>query len=194
MSTKIRPDQALRADARRNRQRVLEAAEAVLAERGLQAGIEEVARRAGVGVGTVCRNFATKDDLVAEVLARRCEELLGQVREAASAADPGAAFERVVVTLAEFSARYKALAEEIAARVGEIPVRPELKADLHAAFDQLVRRAQSAGALRKDVTEADIMLVLSGIAHAAVAARVDPAAQRRFVRIVLDGLRPDRVD
>ena len=68
LSTEIPAERQLRADARRNRARVLAAAEAVFAEVGVHAGIELIAHRAGVGVGTVCRNFATKEDLIAEVL------------------------------------------------------------------------------------------------------------------------------
>jgi AcrR family transcriptional regulator len=189
LSTALPAEKQLRADARRNRARVLDAADAMFAEQGLRTGIEEIAQRAGVGVGTVCRNFATKEDLVAEVLAGRCEAMIGEIRDAGAAADAGAAFERVMLTMAEFSARYRALAEEMSAR-GEVPVREGLKADMHDALDHLVRRAQGCGALRRDVTESDIKLVLAGIAHAAVAAGPEPGALERFVRIVLDGLRP----
>jgi AcrR family transcriptional regulator len=189
LSTELPVEKQLRADARRNRARVLEAADAVFAAEGARAGIEEIAERAGVGVGTVCRNFPTKEDLIAEVLAARCEELLGEMREAAADPDAGAAFVRFMTTMADFSGRYKALAEELAAR-GELPVRPGLKEQLHEATDRMVRRAQEAKALRTDVTTADLKLVISGIAQATVIPGVD-ASRQRFLRIVLDGLRPE---
>ncbi len=181
------PDRQLRADARRNRERVLEAADALFAEVGLKAGVEEIAQRAGVGVGTVCRNFPTKEDLIAELVNARGEALLAEARAALVAPDPGAAFERFVIVAATSSACYRALAEEIAS--GEVPVREGLKDEVHDALEQLVRRAQRAGALRTDVTAEDIKLLLSGLAQATVAAG-DDASLDRFVRVVLDGLRP----
>ncbi len=180
-------DRQLRADARRNRERVLEAADALFAEVGLKAGVEEIAQRAGVGVGTVCRNFATKEHLVAELLNARGEALLAAAHEALAGPDPGAAFEHFVTLTAASLGRYRALAEEVAS--GEVPVREGLKCELHDALEQLVRRAQQAGALRTDVTAADIKLLLSGLAQATVAAGAATSPDR-FVRVVLDGLRP----
>lgn len=181
-------DKQLRADARRNRARVLEAADAVFAEAGLHAGIEEIARRAGVGVGTVCRNFPTKEDLVAEVLTVRGEALVSQARSALAAADPATAFEGFMIAAAGSAARYRALAEEMAAR-GDLPARHGLKEEFQDALDRLVRHAQEAGVLRADVTSADIKLILSGVAQAMVAPG-DDRSRERFLRVVLDGLRP----
>jgi len=189
LSTDTSAPKHLRADARRNRARVLEAADAVFAAHGLHAGIEEVAQRAGVGVGTVCRNFATKEDLVAEVLAARAEAMLDQVRVALDDPDPGAAFERFMRFMADSTARYRALAEDMAAR-GEVPVREGLKQEFGEALDALVALAQSAGALRADVTAADIKLLLSGLAQATVTPG-GSASRSCFLRVVLDGLRPE---
>ena len=186
LSTEIPAERQLRADARRNRARVLAAAEAVFAEVGVHAGIELIAHRAGVGVGTVCRNFATKEDLIAEVLTARGEALLDVARAALAEADPAVAFERFMVAAAS-AARYKALAEEMALR-GEVPIRESLRQDLHDALDQLVRCAQAAGALRSDVTADDIKLILSGLAQTAVTPG-EESSRERFLRVVLDGLR-----
>jgi AcrR family transcriptional regulator len=134
---------------------VLEAADALFAEVGLKAGVDEIARRAGVGVGTVCRNFASKEDLVAKLLDARGERLLAEAHAALDERDPGTGFERFVVVAASSSARYRALAEEIAVS-GDVPVRAELKHDLRGALEQLVRRAQEAGARRSDVTADDV--------------------------------------
>lgn len=188
MSTEIPVERQLRADARRNRARVLAAAEEVFAEFGVHAGIELIAHRAGVGVGTVCRNFATKEDLIAEVLTARGEAMLDEARAALVEDDPAAAFERFMVAAASRAAGYRALAEEMAAR-GEVPIREDLRQQLTDALDQLVRRAQRAGALRTDVTTADIKLILSGLAQAAVTPG-EESSRERFLRVVLDGLRP----
>jgi AcrR family transcriptional regulator len=180
-------DRQLRADARRNRERVLEAADALFAEVGLKAGVEEIAQRAGVGVGTVCRNFPTKEDLIAELLNARGEALLAEARAALTDPDPGAGFEHFVTVAATSAGCYRALAEEIAS--GKVPVREGLKDEVREALDLLVRRAQRAGALRADVTADDIKLLLSGLAQATVASGSD-ASLDRFIRVVLDGLRP----
>jgi AcrR family transcriptional regulator len=187
LSTEIPVERQLRADARRNRARVLAAAEEVFAEVGVHAGIELIAHRAGVGVGTVCRNFATKDELIAEVLAARGEALLDEARAALLDDDAAAGFERFMVGAASRAAGYRALAEEMAAR-GEVPVREGLRQELTSAIEQLVGRAQAADALRTDVTAADIKLILSGLAQAAVTPG-DESSRERFLLVVLDGLR-----
>jgi AcrR family transcriptional regulator len=180
-------ERPLRADARRNRERVLEAADALFAEVGLRAGVEEIAQRAGVGVGTVCRNFPTKEDLVSELLNARGEALLAEARAALDDPDPGEAFTNFLRYAAGSACRYRALAEEIAS--GEVPVREGLKEDVRNAIEELLRRAQRAGAVRRDVTADDIKVLLSGLAQATVAGG-GQASLDRFVRIVLDGLRP----
>jgi AcrR family transcriptional regulator len=98
MDTEV-SDRQLRADARRNRERVLTAASDVLAESGLRAPMEEIARRAGVGVGTVCRNFPTKQAMVDAVLADLYETLLQDALAGLVNPDPGAAFETFVEVL-----------------------------------------------------------------------------------------------
>src|ERR1700680_4470101 len=115
----------MRSDARRNRERVLIAAEDVFSEKGLRAQVEEVARRAGVGVGTVCRHFPTKQALVEAVLTSMFESVLEQAREALAAPDPAEAFERFFVNFPEFHTRHRAFAEQMAneLELTALPVR-----------------------------------------------------------------------
>src|SRR3954462_1888894 len=107
----------MRSDARRNRERVLVAAEDVFSEMGLRASIEEVARRAGVGVGTVCRHFPTKQALVEAVLEAMYESLAHDAQEALDRSDPGEAFRTFFTSLSEFQARHRALAEQMATEI-----------------------------------------------------------------------------
>lgn len=180
-----------RADARRNRQLVLAAAEAVFSELGLRAQIEEVARRAGVGVGTVCRHFPTKQALVEAVLEARYESVLHDAERALELPDPGVGFRSFFVSLSEFQARHRALAEQMATEI-ELPASAQpVRMALRQAMTELVTRAQRSGAIRADIGPADVAMLLSGIAHAtALAGDLQPALRERYVAIILDGLRP----
>jgi AcrR family transcriptional regulator len=188
LSTDSPPSRPLRADARRNRERVLTAAREVFAEGGLGASIEDVARRAGVGVATVCRNFATKQALVDAVISEVLWPLEKAAADAAADPDPGRAFEQFVITLAEFQASNRALAEEMAADARLSNDR--LKRELRTAITALVVRAQAVGAVRPDIGPADLAMLFLGIAHAAaLGGDEDRELHRRFVHIALDGLR-----
>jgi AcrR family transcriptional regulator len=191
MDTEI-TDRHRRADARRNRERVLVAASEMLAESGLKAPMEEIARRAGVGVGTVCRNFPTKKHMVDAVLADLYETLLQDALDGLANPDAGEAFETFVVVLSAFQARHRALAEQMANDMETPTAPPEARERLWAAISQLVARAQEVGTVRGDIGPADVALLLSGVAHAtAVAGDLQHGLRDRYLRIVLDGLRPD---
>jgi len=180
-----------RADARRNRERVLAAAEAVFAESGLKAPVEEVARRAGVGVGTVCRNFPTKQALVEAVVGAMYETLRREAEAALADPDPAHAFEQFVVGLPDFQARHRALADQMA-NEHSLESAAEPRDKLLRAVSELVARAQAVGAIRADIGPGDVSMLFSGVAHAtAVAGDLQPVLRERFVRIILDGLRAE---
>jgi AcrR family transcriptional regulator len=179
-----------RADAIRNRERVLAAAEAVFSETGLKAQIEEVARRAGVGVGTVCRNFPTKQALVEAVLESRYESLLEAATEALENDDAASAFETFFHALADFQSGHRALAEQMATEL-QVTADDEKREALLRAVSELVARAQAAGAVRADIGAGDVAMLFSGIGHAtAVTGDLRPVLHERYVRLILDGLRP----
>jgi AcrR family transcriptional regulator len=184
-------DRPLRADARRNRTRVLEAATACFADGGDAVPIDEVARRAGVGVGTVCRHFPTKQALVDAVVEDMVISLVARARVALEAPDPGTAFEVFVHELADAQARHRALAEQMAANP-ELPAAAQAaKAELRAALRELVDRAQRVGAVRDDVSPADISLLFVGMAGVtSIAGEAKPELRARYVTLLLDGLRP----
>ena len=159
----------LRADAQRNLERLLDVAGECFAERGLDVTVDEIARRAGVGHGTVFRNFPTKDALVIAVINQRIEELVELAHEALEEPVPWEAFAGFFRVLSARYAENLALVEGLERCEGT----PE-KGQLAAALEQLVERAQGAGALRKDVTAEDVLMLV-------------PTAAR-FPEIVLDGL------
>jgi AcrR family transcriptional regulator len=182
--TVIKP---LRADARRNRERVLTAARAVFAEHGREAQMDDVARRAGVGVGTVYRHFPTKEALVQALAVDLFDGLVRGARAALQIEDPWEAFTDALWTGGNLLASDRAFTE--IASMAEMPITPEMQTELNAIFRELVRRAQAAGRLRDDIVLDDIPMVMCGIGAATAKPHCCPDAWRRHLTIVIDGLR-----
>ena len=178
---------ALRADAQRNRNRILEAAAGAYAELGPDVTIDEIARRAGVGHGTVCRRFPTKDSLRAAVTHARLEELLERARELLVESDAGAAFEEFIWHAAGIVRRDRALFEAVE-KCDAFAEVSATKQELHDTVDRLIRRAQRAGAVRRGLDSRDIGALVGATMQAAVHAERDDA-WRRYIQVVLDGLR-----
>ena len=175
----------LRADAQRNLERVLDAAAELFAERGCDVSVDEIARRAGVGHATVFRRFQTKDALISAVVSKQIRELSGFVEAALAEEDAGEAFRSFVWRAGEMHARDRGLHEGYT-RCAMSDVA-EAKAELNALIDQLIERAQEAGAVRKDVS-ADDVSTLVGTAIRGAYGSSDPELWRRYVAVVLDGL------
>jgi len=183
-----------RADAQRNRLRVLDAAEALFARSGSGVPVEEIAREAGVGVGTVCRNFPTKQDLLDAVLVRMFEDLVTNVRSALALDDPGAGFEAYVRQLSELQVRHRALGQHMARQLDWPASAMAARAELRGGVTTLLQRAQAAGAVRDDISPADLSVLFAGIAQITSMSDVTGDALRtRYVAILLDGLRPAAV-
>jgi AcrR family transcriptional regulator len=160
----------LRADAQRNLDRLLDVAGECFAERGLDCSIDEIARRAGLGHGTVFRRFATKDDLVAAVLQQQLAQLTASAVQAAGDEDAWRGFERFLRSAAERYAANRALITGFERCVGSLE-----KDELIGAVKRLVSRARRAGELRRGVSAEDVL-------------RLIPTAAA-YPDIVLDGLR-----
>jgi AcrR family transcriptional regulator len=181
----------MRADARRNRERVLEAAEALFGEIGLKAQMDDVAERAGVGVGTVYRHFPTKAALLEAVITLRGESMLRDIRAAASDPDPGTGLRRFASAMADHQARNRALAEGMAAEIDLPAVLARVKDSIQETVITLVNRAQASGTIRPDIGASDVSMLLSGIAHVVeLAGDLGKTLRQRYLTIVLDGLRP----
>ena len=177
----------LRADAQRNLGRVLDAAAEVLAEQGPNASVDEIARRAGVGHGTVFRRFPTKEALVAAVVCKRLDEEAAAVLELLDRVDAGEAFDAFVWQIAEVYARDRCIFEGLP-RCAEIPEVADAKGRFLELVGRLVSRAQAEGAVRADLRPEDVpMLVGSAILGSSWS--VGDEAWRRYVAVVLDGMR-----
>jgi AcrR family transcriptional regulator len=178
---------ALRADAQRNLGRVLDAAAEVLAEQGADASVDEIARRAGVGHGTVFRRFPTKDALVAAVVCRSIDEVAATAAELLDHPDAGEAFEAFVWQIAEVYARHRGIFEAMprCAEIGEVV---ESKTRFLEVVTRVVSRAQAEGAVRADLAPEDVP-VLVGAAILGSTSSPSGGSWRRYVAVVLDGMR-----
>ncbi|GAB2994554.1 TetR/AcrR family transcriptional regulator [Amycolatopsis acidiphila] len=175
----------LRADARRNRARVLAAAQEAFADEGLAVPLDEIARRAGVGAGTVYRHFPSKESLFEAVVLDGVERLAEQARERLSEDDAGRAFFDFLEIVAEQALLNKALCEALESAGSGLSKRVEPATDFRARFGELLRRAQAAGAVRDDVEPGDLTGLLAGY----LAIRRQSPANRSLSRILTDGLR-----
>jgi AcrR family transcriptional regulator len=183
---------ALRADAQRNLVRVLDAAREVFAEQGIDAPVTEIADRAGVGVGTIFRRFPTKEDLLVAVVEQRTAQLIEAADVALESSDPGAALRRFMETAAAMHISDVCWCDAggtgLFARDG---VR-ELIDVLVGKMGELLTRAQTAGQVRSDVRALDIPVLLMAVAKSGLMLEdAVPGAWKRYLAIVLDGLRPE---
>jgi AcrR family transcriptional regulator len=184
-----RSGRTLRADAARNRDRLLAVGAEMFAQRGAEVPLEDIARQAGVGIGTLYRHFPTRDVLVEAIYRRNVEQICDRIPQLLAEQTPGQALATWLPEFVEYVARKRGMAAALKSVVG---ADSELFAYTHRRINEaitlLLRSAADAGAIRADVEAPDLLRLLSGICMAAG----DSAAQeqsRRLVALVLDGLR-----
>jgi AcrR family transcriptional regulator len=178
-------DPHLRSDAARNLVRILDAARDVFAERGLDASVADVAQRAEVGTATIFRRFPTKDDLCAAVMERELATTLALIQDTAS-------LEQFMTTAIERFVGNRCLCELAGSELFERPQLADLIEALTGAVARLLAAEQKAGTVRRDIVPADIGFFLTAIGQAGVRLELTaPGAWRRYLELVLDGLKPD---
>jgi AcrR family transcriptional regulator len=186
-------DRELRADARRNRERVLRTAQQMFAAEGLGVSLDEIARRAGVGPGTVHRHFPVKEALYLAVAVDQIEQTVAEAEVLAATGDPATALftqlSRMMASGAENVAVKSAL---MAAELDLRSAAPDLAADLRRHVAHLLDRAQAARAVRDDVTVEEVMALVAGAFTAIRHDGAETSGERsaHIAQIVLDGLRP----
>ena len=181
----------LRADAARNREAIVEAARAVFAEHGLEAPLNEIAKRAGTGNATLYRRFPTRSDLVAAVFAERMAAHVEAVETALADDDPWNGFASYVRAVAGMQAEDRGIADLVHMDLSSAPEIGQLRARAYDGVVQLIDRAQEAGVLRADFTDQDVVLLL--MANAGLVERahgITDEASARLTGLLLDGLRP----
>jgi AcrR family transcriptional regulator len=185
MADKPRP---LRADAARNRARVLEVAYETFAEEGLSVPIDEIARRAGVGAGTVYRHFPTKEALFEAIATNRLQHLIDCAAAFADTEDPGHAFFAYLAALVEEGKADQGLMEALAGIGYDIATAiPDAEKRFIATLEDLLTRAQRAGAVRTDVGVKDVKALLIGC-QAMQRYSDDPGTAARTLAVIRDGL------
>jgi len=181
----------LRVDAAKNRERILDAAETTFAAEGVSAPIDAVAQRAGVGIGTVYRHFPTKEALFEAIVTARIDELCASTRQLAEGEQPPG--EAVFTFLREFGRQASAKQDLFDAMdAAGVDIKSTCAAsveDLTGGIDVLLERAKVAGAVRDDVTTAEVMALIVGACHS----KQDDLVCQRMVEIVCDGIRKPAV-
>lgn len=176
----------LRRDAAENRRRLLDAAATVFSERGLDAGVEEIARVAGVGMGTLYRRFPTKDALISELVRQLLIDLVAMARAARDVTD-GSGLERLLFDTGAIQASHRGCVS----RMWNDEHTALLRDEFRTILTELLAVAQDAGRIRADVTVTDLDLVFWAVRGVVESTRgVSDTAWRRHLAMVIAGLRP----
>jgi AcrR family transcriptional regulator len=162
-------DRSLRADAERNRKRLIDAAQTLFRERGLDVGVAEIAHRAGVGRGTLFRNFPTKQDLVAAIVIERMKEANAYGRTLLDAPDPGEALFSFLEEIVGRQQLDRSLFESVADTFLANEEIRAAHAEIVGGLEELVTRAKDAGAVRSDIGAMDVLILVKGVCEAASA-------------------------
>ena len=181
-----------RADAERNRLRLLEAAKAAFAAKGAGASLDEIARSAGVGAGTLYRHFPTRDALIEAVYRKESAQLIGSAALLSETRAPLAALRDWLVLFVDYLATKRDMAEALNSLVGGVSdLQSASSIQVKQAISDLVGRAVRTGDIRQDVDPLDLLRALAGVATIGVGPDGEMAA-KRMVDILIAGLRADR--
>ncbi|MDQ0794363.1 TetR/AcrR family transcriptional regulator [Streptomyces sp. B1I3] len=195
MSTAGTPARPMRADARRNYDRLVGEARASFAEHGTDASLEDVARRAGVGIGTLYRHFPNRHALMNAVFQDALASLLARSRELAEAEQPCAALMEWLRAIVTHAGEYRGLAQALMSASGDATsALTQCHVPLRQAGTRLLERARSSGAVRAEVSIDDLLQLTNAIALAAEQSPSDPALADRLLRLTLQGLKPSAGD
>jgi AcrR family transcriptional regulator len=185
-----RQPRPLRADAERNRAAILAAAREVFAEQGLEAPLEEIALRAGVGIATLYRRFPDREHMVAAALVDKVTQYVEAAEQALAVPDPWAGFVSLVERICEMQADDRGLSDLLSMALPADEHVEQLRSRANGQVIELVERAKAAGQLREDFVGEDLLLLLIANAGVVHVTRADAAgAWRRFVALMLDAFR-----
>jgi AcrR family transcriptional regulator len=187
-----RSDRRPRADARRNRDRILRTAQRLFAAEGLGVSLDEIARHAGVGPGTVHRHFPAKEALYLAVAIDQLKRLVTEAEALAATGDPAALFTLLSRMMATGAANVAVKSALVAAEFDLRTAAPDVAADINRHVADLLDRAHAAGVVRDDVTVDEVMALVAGAFAAIRHAGAETSRERsaHLAQLILDGLRP----
>jgi AcrR family transcriptional regulator len=184
------PGRKPRADAQRNRERLIEVAKTAFAEAGPNVGLDEIARRAGVGIGTLYRHFPTRDAIVEAVYRREVQQLAEAATRLLAALPPGEALHQWMRLSVDYIATKKVIAAALGSIVGGSgALYAQSGAQIAEAMTRLVDRARAAGDIRADVDPNDLLRAVVGFTYGADGPGWQASALR-LIDLLMDGLRP----
>jgi len=191
-SAPAREPRPMRADAQRNYTRLLDAASAAFVEHGADdVSLEEIARRAGVGIGTLYRHFPTRQALLEAVYRDQVELLSARAEELLKAESPGDALADWLRVLMKFSSTKHSLTSALLAGLGkDSDLLSSCSTVIRGAADTLLARAQEAGVVRPDADSGDVIRLVHAVNIATQRGPADPGQADRMLALILDGLRP----
>ena len=190
MTARQQPRRRLRADAVRNRDAIVAVARDVFAEQGLEAPLELIAARAGVGIATLYRRFPTREKLVAAALTDKVAEYAEAAEQALAVADPWSGFAGFVQRICELQASDRGLSDLLSMTLSADEQIEQLRRKANDRVITLIERAKADGTLRQDFAGEDLVLLLIATAAVMHVTGADaPGAWRRFVALALDAFR-----
>jgi AcrR family transcriptional regulator len=185
------PSAHMRADARRSRAKLLEAATTAFAEHGADAPLDDIARRAGVGIGTLYRHFPTRQALLEAVYRDQVDGMRAKADELLESDSPSEALAEWLRALSAFSSTKRSLTAALLETLGkDSELLSACSAVIYGAADELLIRAKEAGAVRPDADGRDLMRLVHAVNIAAQHTPTDPGQRDRLIGIILDGLKP----
>ncbi|WP_067080148.1 TetR/AcrR family transcriptional regulator [Streptomyces hygroscopicus] len=192
MGSRVEKETPLRRDARRNREMLIAAAREIYSDQGVDAPLDDIARRAGVGSATLYRRFAGRAELIEAVFGDSLRDILRAAEEARSAPDAWAGLTAYLERIFGLLAADRGTNDLMTTGIQGVPSLDALRAENHKTLDVLLRRAQQQGSARPDVTAEDLQFLLAALGRAVPGSTVAaPLAWRRYLALLLDGLRPE---
>lgn len=187
------PPRPLRADAERNRQRIITAAQEVFASRGVDVTLDDIARHAGVGVGTAYRRFANREELIDAVFEGALQHLIALAEQALAHEDPWEGLVQLFLTTGQDFANDRGLRQVLLEGTQGEARGAAARERLTPAVSAVLARAQQAGHLREDIEPTDFPLIQLMLGAVTQHSRsVSTELWKRYLTLILDGLRPDR--
>jgi AcrR family transcriptional regulator len=187
----VAPARTIRKDAARNRELLIAAAREVFARRGIEASLDDVAHRAGLGVGTAYRHFANKYELLTALMAQTIDEIVEQAEYAATLEDPWQALVTFFEAALTVQAKDRGL-REVMMGVHDPDKIEQVQDRISVPLNDIVRRARRAHVVRRDLEPSDIGMIIAMLCTVAdISGDTDPELWRRYLALCLDGLRPD---